>query len=280
MKTIKTRFPENRARRYQAFLLATLKLYHDYIKQTILPRLAMIYTRNFDGANRDSYSLDILILMQALEAYGNSFENTDRARVEEEAVQLQLFSRIELAAATAAVLERQVSPQSLFQGIRGSRGQERTQDILRAWSIENVKLIGNMRRDETEAISGIITRGFSQGLGLSEIEADIRDRVPMTRRRAKLIARNEVGNLSGALNKAEAERLDLPTYQWFSGRDERVRPSHRAMDGKICRWDDATVYKDSVEDTVWKSRASIGGVESHPGLPIRCRCTSASIIDV
>ncbi len=50
------------------------------------------------------------------------------------------------------------------------------------------------------------------------------------------------------------------------------------LEGKVCSWNDAEIYKNAEADKKWKSRASIGGVNLHPSQDIMCRCTSVAII--
>jgi SPP1 gp7 family putative phage head morphogenesis protein len=278
MKTIKARFPRNRARRYQAYLLETLREYHGYIRRLLFPALERLNPY----ANTDAWGADLFVIMAGIEAFATRFN--DRERVNEEAQRVAESTAVARAAAGFSIastialgVSRGERPQF---GVRGARTQDKNRGVIEAWAIENVKLVTKMRTDEKEAIAGIVTRGFTQGAGVKSIKQEIIKEFGVTARRAQLIAQNEMGNLAGALEKAEADRIGIETYEWLTANDERVRPSHRVMEGKICRWDDPTVYKDSVDDTVWKSRSSIGGVEKHPSMDIRCRCSSASIIDV
>jgi hypothetical protein len=79
------------------------------------------------------------------------------------------------------------------------------------------------------------------------------------------------------------ESAGLSMYIWSTSGDERVRgdpggffpdaiPSHFAMDGLLCRWDDPTVYSDDGGKT-WRDRPS-GAVKLHPGEDYQCRCTA------
>ena len=95
--------------------------------------------------------------------------------------------------------------------------------------------------------------------------------------RVKLIARNEVSNFNSALSKKRNEMLSIKMYYWQASKDERVRKNHAVMDGKLCKWNDPTVYSDDGGKT-WKKRSSIGGVEKHPGQDINCRCTAIPYI--
>jgi SPP1 gp7 family putative phage head morphogenesis protein len=90
--------------------------------------------------------------------------------------------------------------------------------------------------------------------------------------RANFIARDQIGKLNGHISQRRMESAGLSMYEWMTSGDERVRESHRIMDGLLCRWDDPTVYSDDGGKT-WKDRPS-GAVLLHPGDDFQCRCTS------
>lgn len=92
-----------------------------------------------------------------------------------------------------------------------------------------------------------------------------------TRNRARLIARDQVGKLNGELQQQRQADLGIERYIWRTVGDNAVRPSHAAMDGETCRWDDPTVY---LSGSRWANRSSIGGVEEHPGQDYQCRCSA------
>lgn len=54
---------------------------------------------------------------------------------------------------------------------------------------------------------------------------------------ARRIARTEVARTQGELVKAQARSVGLKQYIWRTAEDEAVRPSHQAMEGKICDFD-------------------------------------------
>jgi SPP1 gp7 family putative phage head morphogenesis protein len=55
----------------------------------------------------------------------------------------------------------------------------------------------------------------------------------IVRSRARLVARTEIGKASAALTEARAENLGLSYYVWETSQDERVRFSHRKMQGVV-----------------------------------------------
>jgi len=74
-------------------------------------------------------------------------------------------------------------------------------------------------------------------------------------------------------NRERMESAGLSMYEWSTAQDERVRPSHALMEGKICKWDDPTVY--STDGKTWKPRPE-GAPLVHPGEEEGCRCTALS----
>lgn len=92
----------------------------------------------------------------------------------------------------------------------------------------------------------------------------------ITKSRAAFIARDQIGKLNGIITQKRMEDIGLTMYEWSSSSDERVRESHALMDGKLCRWDDATVYSEDGGKT-WKKRPN-GAVLMHPGMDYQCRC--------
>lgn len=142
--------------------------------------------------------------------------------------------------------------------------------VLDSWEKENFELIKGLSNDYIKQINTIVSTGLQTGLEIGAIKKAIRTAgETMTGSRARLIARDQVGKLNGLLTKRRNEELGLSMYEWSTSMDERVRSSHRPLNFKTCRWDNATVYSDDGGKT-WKSRASIGAVEKHPGIDIQC----------
>jgi SPP1 gp7 family putative phage head morphogenesis protein len=152
-------------------------------------------------------------------------------------------------------------------------------DQLKSFTNQNVQLVTKLAEETRADIERIISDGYQRGLRVENIRSKITSeskltpgRFKKTRTRANLISRDQVGKLNGQLTQIRQTEADVEQYWWNTVVDERVRTSHMAMNGKLCRWDDATVYKDSPDDPEWKLRSSIGGIELHPGQDYQCRC--------
>lgn len=93
-----------------------------------------------------------------------------------------------------------------------------------------------------------------------------------TNKQAKFIARNETENVNGALMRERQTQAGFECYQWMTMNDGAVRPNHKEMDGKICRWDDPNVYSDDNGKT-WKKRTGSMYI-GQPCQDYNCRCTA------
>lgn len=142
---------------------------------------------------------------------------------------------------------------------------------LELFANQNAQLITNMTDDEIYRVSGIVQRGLQEGSSLESVTKNIEKSFGITRRHAKLIARDQTTKLNGSLTKLRQQELGINTYRWLTAGDERVRKTHRVLDNKICRWDDPTVFLDESTGK-WVKRSTIGGTEVHTSQDVNCRC--------
>jgi len=112
------------------------------------------------------------------------------------------------------------------------------------------------------------------------------------RSRATIIARDQTSKMTAALNQARQQSIGVDTYIWRTVKDNRVvgkpdgrypEPSkahenHYIMEGKHCRWGDATVWSEDQGKT-WVKRPA-HAPKTHPGQDILCRCHSQAVIDI
>lgn len=98
----------------------------------------------------------------------------------------------------------------------------------------NMKLIKNLSND----VANELKKAYEQGHELrgTDIEKVLKEKLG---RRAKLIIRTESSKLSAALTETRAKSLGLKAYIWSTSTDQRVRPSHKMMDGVLVFWNDA-----------------------------------------
>lgn len=132
--------------------------------------------------------------------------------------------------------------------------------IVDTFVAENVALIRNVPQQFMTNVEGIVLRGVTSGTLPRDIAEQLADEEGVAMRRAKNIARDQVGKLYGRLNAVRQQRLGVKTYTWATVSDNRVRPEHEERDGKVYAWnpEDAT---DEIEYLP---------PEEQPGQPIAC----------
>lgn len=133
-------------------------------------------------------------------------------------------------------------------------------DQLKLFAAQNAQLITSIPDQELERVAGYIERGLQDGTSIREIEKDIQKSFGITRRRAKLIARDQTTKLNASLTKLRQQEVGVTEYVWQTSGDERVRPTHRANDGKKFRWDKPPKT-------------------GHPGSEVNCRCVALPVLD-
>lgn len=132
---------------------------------------------------------------------------------------------------------------------------------VKAWATENAALIQSLDARMVGDVVRLVTRAAEDGTATRTLAAQIAERAEVSRSRAKVIARDQVGKLMSRASQERARAAGAGSYRWSSSKDERVRPEHAARDGKVFRWDDPPP----------------GG---HPGTEVLCRCVAVPIFDL
>jgi SPP1 gp7 family putative phage head morphogenesis protein len=142
---------------------------------------------------------------------------------------------------------------------------------------ENVGLIKKLKEETYQDINRIVQGGIRGGNSYRSIINEIvgtdiePGRFTKTKDRARLIARDQIGKFNGELTSIRQQSIGVSEYYWRTAGDERVRDSHGALNGMLCRWDDDTVYSDDDGET-WPPRSAIEAFEGSPGEDFQCRC--------
>jgi SPP1 gp7 family putative phage head morphogenesis protein len=131
---------------------------------------------------------------------------------------------------------------------------------VNAFVTENVRLIKSISEQHFESVETLITEGVRRGRLTTDITKDVRKRYKTTKSRAKLIARDQTSKFNGDLTRLRQTDAGFEKYKWLTSKDERVRPSHKANDGKIFSW----------------SRPPATG---HPGEDYQCRCVAIPVFE-
>ena len=146
--------------------------------------------------------------------------------------------------------------------------------LVQSFVENNVSLIQNIPEQSLRNIETKIRLGIEQGVSSKELQKrtleeivtkrleDLtKDELKKAKNRAKLIARDQTNKFLGNLNELRQTSLGVEEYTWSTSKDERVRPTHQAKEGKTFKWSDPP------NDT------------GHPGHDINCRCTALPVLE-
>lgn len=154
-------------------------------------------------------------------------------------------------------------------GVDVYRSEPWLAELQKNWVSQNTSLIKSVPTQYMAKVEQIVRTGVMAGTSSREIAKQVKDASGVSDRRAKIIARNEIGNANAELTKYRQMDLGVKNYRWVTAHDERVRgnpsgrypnaiPSHYARDGKVFEW----------------ANPPAGG---HPGMAILCRCYASPV---
>lgn len=141
--------------------------------------------------------------------------------------------------------------------------QEDLGDYLANAAIKNAGLIKGLAADVVKRVSQTVMGAVLAGIPVKDLRKKLTADFGFADRRAKLIARNEISSLNADLNRERQVQAGVTTYTWRTAADERVRPLHRHLDGKVYQYGKPTGAEDGLP----------------PGKPINCRCVAVGIVE-
>jgi SPP1 gp7 family putative phage head morphogenesis protein len=146
--------------------------------------------------------------------------------------------------------------------LNGAIREEGVYEIIQAKTIENVGLIQSLPDEYFKQLITVVNESATRGFSAKEIEKEIKHLGSKAKKRAKLIARDQTQKVNAAITESRQRGMGVVKYRWRTSGLENVRPTHKAHNGKVFRWDSPP------KDT------------GHPGQDIQCQCTAEAIIDL
>lgn len=140
-------------------------------------------------------------------------------------------------------------------GVRPTLRNPKLSNAVQSTLDENVRLIKTIPKKYHDEVERVIHEGVVKGQSMDEITKNVYDAGRKTTNNARLIARDQSGNISMAVTKHRQKQLGLQHFIWRTVGDDRVRESHKSRNGRRYSWKDGA-----------------GG--EYPGGPIQCRCVA------
>lgn len=124
---------------------------------------------------------------------------------------------------------------------------------------QNINLIKSIPQQFHEKLRYRMVEAVRKGESYQSLADDLEKLFDIPKRRATLIARDQIGKLNGRLTQLRQENIGVKSYIWRGVLDERERLNHVEREGEEFRWDNPP------ED-------------GHPGEPILCRCSAEAVL--
>ena len=159
----------------------------------------------------------------------------------------------------------------------GTGDDRRTRAIVEGFIHENVALIQDITPGLASRIEGTILKALTTGTIHEDLAKQLEEKAfGYAEQRAELIAIDQVGKLTGQINRQRNMDLGITHFEWCcvldvrvrgnpSGRYKRAKPSHWERHGKVFSWADGAPGRN--------------GEKEFPGTPVRCRCGPKPVLD-
>lgn len=148
-------------------------------------------------------------------------------------------------------------------------------DTIDLWVEQNTSLIKDLTDTYLAKVRQTISDGFKNGWSSRDIASKLNEQAGISLRRAKNIARNEIGNLNAKLTEERDKELGIDTYVWRTMRDERVRGApENGIGGRYPKAVPSHVAREGL--TYKYSEPPAGG---NPGEDHLCRCYAEAVIE-
>lgn len=131
--------------------------------------------------------------------------------------------------------------------------------ITEGFVAENVALIKSLPAQMYVDVEKAVSRALANATPHHKLAEELEERFKVSRDRARLIARDQIGKLYGQINAARQRDMGVTRFIWRTVHDQRVRAEHEDRDGKTYEYSDPPTNDRTGEPEL-------------PGEPINCRC--------
>lgn len=181
---------------------------------------------------------------------GSSFGAGELERLGQEmAKQTTSFGKAQIAKQIKAAL-----------GVNVLKRDPNLSSLVDSFVTQNVALIESIPEKILTDVEGTVLRGIQNGITSKDLAEQLENKLEIGKKRAKTIARDQIGTLNGQVNALRQQNLGIERFTWRTVGDERVRPEHSARSGMVYKF----------------SEPPNGEL---PGVPINCRCYAEPVFD-
>jgi len=248
-KTPVWKYPISIEKQYEATLVRYVDIIAKNINELIIPSLPALKLEfdfnkpTFDSIRNDDYTANLNMMLENLRMRLNAELPSSEILAIDIGQKVNKWNNKEWQNILKQVL-----------GIQGFVRDQRTAEILKAFINQNVDLINSLKNESLRKLKVTINAGVTSGKRVETITREIRKNVKVSKKRARLIARDQIGKLNGQLTENSQTSYGITHYFWRDSDDSRVRQTHARNNDKRFSWKKPPI------DT------------GHPGQDYQCRC--------
>lgn len=258
--------PEAAEREYMRMTNEYMRLLKEELEEN-LPELKESYKVNRDELVADNRRMDAAtdLMLKVNELFTRMKSNLLK-----KTVGFGLRRRLE----SLAHLNRKLTVKEWKRAIKATLGIDIREDYylgefyseqLLEWVKQNVDLISTIPEDTLDKMKDIVYDGYTNGRTTTRMVKDIQRVYRISKRHATLIARDQTAKLNGQIQRYQQMDAGITEYIWCTCGDERVRESHRSLNGKKFSWSSPPTNSD--------------GRSCHPGEDYQCRCIGRPVFN-
>ena len=265
------RIPDAPEREYIRLANQYMKLFKEELEAT-LPTLKDEYKKdraeakkNNEGAFREDSLGD---LMYTINRLFNEIRERITAKSKGFGLRRKLYN--------LATMNRKLTVKEWKKAIKATLGIDIREDYylgdwykeaLDRWVDDNVNLIVTIPRDTLGRMEEIVYNGWTNGVTTKAITEQIQHAYGISKSHARLIARDQTAKLNGQIAQKQQTDAGIEEYIWSTSKDQRVRDSHRKLEGKRFKWSDPPIVDERT------------GRRCHPGEDYQCRCCALPVFN-
>jgi SPP1 gp7 family putative phage head morphogenesis protein len=138
---------------------------------------------------------------------------------------------------------------------------------LASYVADSVALIKTIPVKSLGEIGDLVASAHMSDVRVEDLRNSIMERYDVSLSRAELISRDQVGKTNAGITQAKCISVGIIKYAWSGSLDERERPDHLELEGKIFYFSDPPIVDKK------------SGRRANPGEDFSCRCTPYPVLD-
>lgn len=249
-------YPAGIEKRYESIIINIVNEIFSIVKKELIPQLERIVITSGMQTRADAWTDEVTEMVMGMKRTFPSMTRNFSLQAE------GVFQKVN----TWNLMQSKKVLQSGL-GIDVLTAEPWLKDIASAFVQSNVASVSGLTVDIATRIEKVLLNGVVQGRTAESIARSIlsgsKDEngvYTMSKKRARFIARDQIGKLNSNLTRFRQTSLGIDSYRWRTMLDPKVRDAHRVREGKLFRWD----------------KPPEGGA---PGEDYNCRCYAEPVLD-